>query len=139
MGLNKVIEMGRITADPELKSTPSGKSVASFTIAVDDGKDAQGNKITDFFDCVAWEKTAEMVCKYFGKGRLIGIEGKLKNRSWTTQEGQKRTKTEIQVERVHFTGEKANEATEQNSGYVGYSAPSAPKFEEIKNDYDLPF
>lgn len=139
MGLNKVIEMGRITADLELKATPSGKSVVSFTIAVDDGKDAQGNKITDFLDCVAWEKTAEMVCNYFGKGRMICIEGKLKNRSWTTQEGQKRTKTEIFVERVHFTGEKTNEATGQNSGNVGYSAPSAPKFEEIKNDYDLPF
>lgn len=139
MGLNKVIEMGRITADLELKTTQTGKSVVSFNIAVDDGKDADGNKITDFFECSAFGKNAENICKYFGKGRMIAVVGKLKTSSWTTQDGQKRTKTYVFVEGWDFTGEKATEATGQNSGNVGYSAPSAPKFEEIKNDDDLPF
>lgn len=142
MGLNKVIEMGRITADLELKTTQTGKSVVSFSIAVDDGKDADGNKITDFFDCEAWGKTAENICRYFGKGRMIAVVGKLKKNSWTTQDGHKRTKTYIFVEGFEFTGEKTNEATGQNTGdYAvpyGYTAPSAPQFEAVVDD-DLPF
>ena len=139
MALNKVIEMGRITADLELKTTQAGNSVVSFRIAVDDGKDANGNKITDFFECEAWGKNAENICKFFGKGRMIAIVGKLKSSSWTTQDGQKRTKTYIYVEGWDFTGEKSNAPTDQNSGNPGYSAPSAPQFEEVKPDDDLPF
>lgn len=135
MALNHWVGMGRLTARPEQRSTTSGKTVISFSVAVDrNSKEKQ----VDFIPCVAWEKTAEHICRFFDKGRMICVEGTLQTRSWTAQDGSKRSTMEVLVDRAHFTGEKANAATGQNSGDTGYSEQSAPSFEELRDD-DLPF
>ena len=95
-GLNKVILMGNLTKDPEFKTTPSGVSVTTFSIAVGRRFAKQGDEVTaDFFNIVAWRNTAEFVSKYFNKGRAIVVVGSLQNRSWTDQNGQKRYITEV--------------------------------------------
>lgn len=146
MALNNFVGMGRITAQPELKQTTTGKNVVSFSIAIDRNyKSQNGEKVTDFLNCVAYEKTAEMVTRYFGKGSMICVEGSVQTRSWQAQDGTKRNTTEIIVERVHFTGEKANAPAEQISAPAAqvsaptFAAPSVPKFETVQNDADLPF
>jgi single-strand DNA-binding protein len=134
--LNKVILMGRITAAPELKSTPSGVAVTSFTLAVDRvGKE----KVTDFLNIVAWRSTAEFVCKYFEKGSPIVVEGSLQSRSYTTKDGQKRTAFEVVADSVGFVpaAAKREKADEQPSAEA---MPSAEEFAEIMgNEEDLPF
>ena len=135
MALNHWVGMGRLTARPEQRSTTSGKTVISFSIAVDRNS-KNGEKQVDFIQCVAWEKTAEHICRWFDKGSMICVEGGLQTRSWVAQDGSKRSTTEIIVDRAHFTGERSNAATGQNSGDAGYSAP---RFEEVNNDDDLPF
>lgn len=105
---NKVILMGRITRDIEIKTTPSGKAVTSFSIAVDrrvQSKD--GEKITDFIDCVAWRQTADFISRFFSKGKLILIEGELQTRTYTDKNGNNRKAVEVIVDRASFTGEKA--------------------------------
>ena len=105
--MNKVIMMGRITRDLELKTTPNGQTVCSFSIAVDRNYQKQGEeKKTDFFNVVAWRATAEFITKYFGKGRLILIEGEMQTRPYTDKNGNKSTWHEIVVDKAHFTGEK---------------------------------
>ncbi len=103
---NKVILMGRITKDIELKTTPSGLSVTSFGIAVDrpSGKDKE--RATDFIDCVAWRQTAEFISRFFGKGKAILIEGKLQTRSYTDKNGTAHKVVEVVVDQAAFTGEK---------------------------------
>lgn len=97
--MNIVCLIGRMVVDPEMKFTPSGVAVTSFTIAVDRRfKSASGEKQTDFFDCVAWRQSAEYAANYLNKGRLVSIEGKLQQRSWVQQDGQKRSKVEVVVE-----------------------------------------
>lgn len=104
--LNKVIIMGRLTQDPELRSTPSGTSALQFTVAVDRNYQKQGEgKQADFINCVAWKQQAEFIAKYFGKGRMIAIEGRLQTRSYDDKNGEKRYVTEIITESVSFTGE----------------------------------
>lgn len=99
--LNHSVIMGRLTADPELRRTGTGKAVCSFTVAVDKpGKDNGAS----FIPCVAWEKTAEFIEKYFTKGSLIAVESRVESRDYTTKEGQKRTVVELVVSQVHFTG-----------------------------------
>lgn len=139
MALNKSIIMGRLTADVELRYTQTNKTVASFTVACDRGKDQP----TDWIDCVAWEKTAEMVKKYFGKGRMIALEGRLQTRTWEDNNGSKHKATEIIVERVYFTGEKKEDG---NQSYGYQSRPAGVPVEygglemmEIDDDGDLPF
>ena len=101
--LNRAIMMGRLTHDPELKTTQAGPQFCRFSIACDrDFKNTSGEKETDFFDCVAWRKTAEFVSRYFAKGRMIIVEGRMQNRSWTDKEGNKRRSTEIIVDAAHF-------------------------------------
>lgn len=105
---NKVILMGRITRDIEIKTTPSGISVTSFSIAVDrrvQSKD--GEKVTDFIDCVAWRQTADFIARFFGKGKLILLEGELQTRTYTDKNGNNRKAVEVIVDRASFTGEKA--------------------------------
>lgn len=102
---NKVILIGRHTKNPELKSTPQGTSVCTFTLAVDRRFQDQ----TDFFNCVAWKATAEFISKYFKKGDPICVEGCLQTRSWTGQDGQKRYVTEVMVDSCFFTGAKREE------------------------------
>lgn len=103
---NKVILMGRITKDIELKTTPSGLSVTSFSIAVDrpGGKDKE--RATDFIDCVAWRQTAEFISRFFSKGKAILIEGKLQTRSYTDKNGTAHKVVEVVVDQATFTGEK---------------------------------
>lgn len=137
--LNTVNLMGRITAPLELKQTQSGKSVLSFTVAVDRGiTDENGNRETDFIDLVAWGKTAEFINNYFDKGRMICIEGRLQKRSYDTQDGQKRYVTEVIVRQVHFTGEKKDD-TSTNNYEPDPQNFSMSDFQEINPDDDLPF
>lgn len=97
--LNEISIMGRLTRDPELRYTQSEKAVASFTVACDRDR---GEKQTDFIDCVAWGMTAEFLSKYFRKGSMIIVNGRLQQRSWEDRDGNKRTTHEINAERVYF-------------------------------------
>ena len=152
LNLNKVILAGRITADPELKQTPSGVSLVTFSLAVNrrfgsrDGQNQQPE--ADFFRITAWRNTAEFIAKYFRKGSAICICGSIQNRSWTDQNGQKRYVTDIIAEEANFVESRNTQDGQANYGATdAYSAPAysspaqvnAPKFEEIKTDDDLPF
>ena len=101
--LNKIMLMGRLVRDPELRRTGSGTAVASLTLAVDrDYKSQSGEKETDFIDVVAWRSTAEFVCKYFTKGRMAVVEGRLQVRDWTDKDGGRRRSAEVVAESVYF-------------------------------------
>lgn len=104
--LNRVILMGRITQDLDLRQTPNGTPVLTFNVAVDRGYAKQGeDKQTDFITCVAWQKTAEFISRYFGKGRMIAIEGNLRTRTYDDKNGSKHYVTEVYVDNASFTGE----------------------------------
>jgi single-strand DNA-binding protein len=108
--LNKVILMGRLTADPELRSTQNGTSVTQFTLAVDRNYQKQGEeRQADFINCVAWKQTAEFIVKYFGKGRMIAVEGSIQSRNYEDKQGNKRTAIEVIVSNANFTGEPKQE------------------------------
>ena len=149
--LNHIVIMGRLTRDPELRRTGSGIAVTSFTLAVDRdfGNRESGERETDFIDCVAWRQTGEFVSKYFAKGRMAVVSGRLQIRNWTDKEGGKRRTAEVIADNVYFgdskrdgdnTGSYAAPAA-QNFG--GYSAPaSAPASDFAMLDDDdaqLPF
>lgn len=105
--LNVVAIMGRLARDPELRQTTTGKNVASFRIACDRGRrDANGQSQADWLDVVAWDRTAEFVCKYFQKGSLIAIDGRLQSRSYQDKNGQNRTAVEIVAQNANFCGSK---------------------------------
>ena len=134
--LNKVILIGHMTADPELKQTPSGVSVCSFSIGVNRRFAKDGDQKTDFINIVAWRNTAEFVARYFKKGSAICICGSIQTRSWTGNNGNKRYATEVIADEASFVENKK----ESSSDDLGYSAPAeAPKFEELSADDDLPF
>lgn len=142
--LNHIVIMGRLTRDPELRRTGSGVPVASFTLAVDrdfTGKDGN-EKETDFIDCVAWRNTGEFVSKYFAKGRMACVSGRLQLRNWTDNDGNKRRNAEVVADNVYFADSK-NAAENGNSGGTGASyaaAPVAGNFEPIYvDDEQLPF
>ncbi|MGI5929954.1 single-stranded DNA-binding protein [Pseudoflavonifractor sp.] len=118
--LNRIILMGRLTRDPELRHTQTGTPVASFSLAVDrDFKDKQtGEKATDFIDIVAWRQTAEFVSRFFTKGRLAVVEGRLQIRDWTDRDGGKRRSAEVIADNVYFGDSK------RDAEAGGYSAPS---------------
>ena len=151
--LNKIFIMGRLTRDPELRRTQSGTPVTSFSLAVDrDFKSQSGEKETDFIDVVAWRSTAEFVAKYFTKGRMAVVEGRLQMRDWTDKDGNKRRSAEVVADNLYFgdsrrdTGGEGGRYTGGNSGYSapagGYAAPvgGASGFAEIdEEDGDLPF
>lgn len=125
--LNRVILMGRIAQELEMKTTQSGVSVLSFSIAVDRNFVRQGEeRQTDFIDCVAWRQQAEFINKYFGKGRMICVEGTLQKRSYDDRSGNKRWVTEVVVDNVSFTGERANQGSGDSyqSGYRSDGQPS---------------
>jgi single-strand DNA-binding protein len=147
---NKVILIGNLTADPELKQSQSGISVCSFNIAVNRKYNKDGNNECDFITIVAWRSQAEFVCKYFKKGKPILVCGQLQTRSWTDKQGNKRISTEVVADEVSFVGsaESASEAKESTPAKFDPSAtaymPDAYKansqnFEEIPNDEQLPF
>ncbi|MBQ3215360.1 MAG: single-stranded DNA-binding protein [Oscillospiraceae bacterium] len=137
--LNHITIMGRLVRDPELRRTGSGIAVASFRVAVDRDfapKDG-GERKADFIDCVAWRQTGEFISKYFTKGRMIVVDGRLEMRDWTDKDGNKRTSAEIVVANAYFGDSKRdNEGGSYNAGSFGgnsyggntYSAPAAPSY-----------
>lgn len=138
--LNVVALMGRLVADPQLRQTTTGKNVASFRVAVDRGrKDANGQNQADFFDIVAWDKSAEFVCRYFQKGSLIAVEGRLQSRNYQDKSGNNRNAVEVVVNNVSFAGNK--DAQSQNVANRAVSAPVAAsnEYTPIEDDGDLPF
>ena len=123
--LNVVAIMGRLARDPELRQTTTGKNVASFRIACDRGRRAaNGQSQADWFDVVAWDRTAEFVCKYFQKGSLIIVDGRLQSRSYQDKAGNNRTAIEIVANNVNFAGPKSSNAA-PGMGDAGYGAPMA--------------
>ena len=149
--LNHITIMGRLTRDPELRRTGSGVAVASFTVAVDrdfSGRDG-GERETDFIDCVAWRQTGEFVSKYFTKGSMIVVSGRLQIRSWTDKEGNKRRTAEVVADNCYFGESRRSEGGSSAGSYSapaasfgGYSAPAAPAsdFAMLEDDdAQLPF
>lgn len=141
MALNKVILIGNITADPELKQTQSGTSVCSFNIAVNRNFGKLDTKDCDFFTVVAWQQKAEFVSKYFKKGQAIVVCGRLENREWTDKNGNKRISTEIIAEEISFAGGKESSTEAKNEPYMPsvYSTENSQNFEAIPSDERLPF
>ncbi|MBO4983338.1 MAG: single-stranded DNA-binding protein [Clostridia bacterium] len=136
--LNKVILGGRMTADPELKQTPQGVSVTSFSIAVNRrGKDAQ----TDFINCVAWRQTADFICRFFKKGSSICISGSVQTRTWNDQQNNKRYATEIVADEAYFVDSKADAPVggSFSSDAPAFQTQENARFEEVASDDDLPF
>ena len=147
--LNHITIMGRLTRDPELRRTGTGIAVASFTVAVDrdfSGRDG-GEKETDFIDCVAWRQTGEFVSKYFTKGRMAVVSGRLQIRGWTDKDGNKRRTAEIVADNVYFgdskrDGESGNSFGAASASFGGYATPAAPASDFAMLDDDdaqLPF
>ena len=156
--INRVVLMGRLVADPELKTTNTGISVTSFRIAVDRSYVKAGaERQADFFDIVAWRSSAEFVCRNFSKGSLIAIDGQLQSRQYQTKDGQNRTAIEVVADNVSFTGERREAASaygsygqSRNADYASQMAPAAPQpaaysagsaddFQVMPLDDDLPF
>ncbi len=144
--LNTIIIMGRLTADPELRTTSSGLSVSSFTVAVDRRYQRQGEeKQTDFIPVVAWRQQAEFVSKYFSKGQMIAVEGSLQSRKYEDKNGNPRTAYDVVADRISFCGSKA----ESGGGNYGggnaaadtssFSNANANDFSTVVDDDDLPF
>lgn len=145
--LNKIFIMGRLTKDPELRRTASGTAVTSFTIAVDrDFKGQSGEKETDFIEVVAWRSTAEFVCKYFTKGRMAVVEGRLQIRDWTDKDGNKRRTAEVVADNIYFgDSKKEGGGVDYNTYHAPVTQTAAPsavsvEFTEFdEDDEDLPF
>ena len=164
--LNKIILMGRLTRDPELRRTGSGTAVASFTLAVDRdfGKNENGERETDFIDCVAWRQTGEFVSKYFTKGRMAVVSGRLQIRNWNDKDGNKRRSAEVVADNVYFGDSKRDDQVGGSfggnayggsygggygapapaaGGFGGYAAPSSPSASDFAmlddDDAQLPF
>lgn len=133
---NKCIMMGRIVNDPEMRTTPNGVNVCTFRIAVDRRFRTKGEeKKSDFFNVSAWRQQAEFVCNYFGKGRMILVEGELNTRPYTDKNGNQATWYEIVAERVCFTGEKRDGYTQATAPQGAPPVPSAGNFEDAGGDY----
>lgn len=142
--MNKVILMGRLTRDPEMRQTASGLPVARFTIAVNRRFAKEGQQNADFISCVAWRQTAEFIQKYFRKGNMLAVVGSIQTGSYTNNQGQKVYTTEVLIDEAYFTGEKSGNAScnnyggnsgyGDNSGYDGGFNEISPEDEE-----DLPF
>ena len=135
---NKVILIGYLTDTPELKQTQTGISVASFTIGVNRRYSAEGRQETDFINIVCWRKTAEFVCRYFGKGSAILVCGSLQTRTYTDRDGNKRHATEVVADEAAFVERKSESA--QTGGIPAYGAPdSGGSFEKLDPEDELPF
>ena len=144
--LNHITIMGRLTRDPELRRTGSGVAVASFTVAVDRdfGKNENGEKETDFIDCVAWRQTGEFVSKYFTKGRMAVVSGRLQIRSWTDKDGNKRRTAEVVADNVYFGDSRRDgDGVPAAGSFGGYSAPASAPASDFAmledDDAQLPF
>jgi single-strand DNA-binding protein len=141
LNLNKVILGGRLTADVELKTTPSGVSVCSFSLAVGRKYTKQGEQPqTDFINCVAWRTTAEFISRYFKKGSCICVIGSIQTRSYTAQDGTKRYATEVVADEATFVEKKASASDNSAQGGYNHSVePTTPQWEEVSGDEELPF
>ena len=150
--LNSVIIMGRLTADPDLRTTNSGVSFCRFSVAVDRNFQKQGQeRQTDFINCVSWRQQAEFISKYFRKGQMIAVQGQLQQNSFTDQQGNKRSSYEVLVDRANFCGSKAESGAQQgdrSGGYggqqqgqsVSYANSGSEDFSDIApTEDDLPF
>jgi single-strand DNA-binding protein len=150
--LNRTILMGRLVADPELKTTASGISVTSFRIAVERSYVKNGEeRKADFIDIVCWRQTAEFVCRYFSKGSLIAVEGQLQSRTYQAKDGTNRYVVEVVADNVSFTGERRDGSSSYSQSYSqptppvpaqpapSYQSGSASDFQEMPFDDDLPF
>lgn len=130
--LNKVIIMGRLTRDPELRRTQGGTAVTSFTMAVDrDFKSQSGEKETDFIDVVAWRNTGEFAAKYLAKGRMAAVEGRIQVRDWQDKDGNRRKSVEVVADNVYFADSKRDSKPQESR--------EDQEFDEIEDDGDLPF
>lgn len=153
--LNHIVIMGRLTREPELRTTQSGVKVATFTVAVDrdySGRDG-GEKQTDFIDCVAWRQGGEFVATYFHKGSMIVVSGRLESRKWQDRDGNNRTNWEINCDHTYFGEARRQDGngsygSQTNNSYGGYTAPprasaphQPPTFTELpdEDDGELPF
>ena len=138
--MNRVILMGRLTADPELRQTPQGTAVTRFTIAVDRRFRKEGGQQADFITCVAWRQTAEFICRFFQKGRMIAVEGQLQSRSWDSQDGKRQYATEVIIDNAYFTGSRNENSngTHQSTGayQTNFSAPEAPTYSAPQSQSD---
>lgn len=141
--LNKIFIMGRLTRDPELRRTQNGTAVAGFALAVDrDYKNADGTKETDFIEVVAWRSSAEFVSKYFAKGRMAVVEGRIQIRDWQDKDGNKRRNAEVVADNVYF-----GDSKKEGDSSGGYKAagkavdvePGEGEFAEIEDEEDSPF
>lgn len=146
--LNRIVCMGRLTRDPELRYTASNVPVCSFTVAVDRDFEVNGERPTDFIDAVAWRQAGEFVSKYFQKGSMIVVEGRMESRRWQDKDGNKRISWEINVDRTYFGSSKRDSEasggsqTQQPSEPASGSYPQQGKFTDIDPDEDdgeLPF
>ena len=149
--LNRIVIMGRLVRDPDLRRTQAGTAVAAFTLAVDrDFKDAAtGERTADFIDCVAWRQTGEFVSRYFSKGRMAVAEGRLQLRDWVDRDGNKRRSAEVVVEQMYFGdsrsegGQKSGQPVPKEAGYqAAYlsTGREADEFRELQDDDgELPF
>ena len=148
--MNNICLLGRMTADPELRHTPSQVAVTSFTVAVDRSYTPKGQEWqTDFIPVVAWEQTAEFVCRYFRKGQRIALQGSLRTRSYTDKDGNKRKAYEVVADNVFFAESKNggaapashydNQVPQYSEPQPAFSTASSGDFEEIVSDDELPF
>ena len=140
--LNKIIIMGRLTRDPELRRTGSGTAVTSFSLACDrDFKSQSGEKETDFIEVVAWKNTAEFVSKYFSKGRMAVVDGRLQIRDWTDKAGNKRTTAEVVADNVYFADSKRSESNDnQKENFNALSGRLIDDFVPISEEGgEIPF
>lgn len=146
--LNSMVIMGRLTADPELRTTPNGVSVTTFTVAVDRPFQSAGSeRVSDFFDVVAWRRQAEFITRFFHKGNMICVQGYMTTRTYTDRNGVNRKVYELVAENAHFTGEKRGDApvaipaapAPVAAPTASYSSGNRGDFAEIAGDDDLPF
>lgn len=131
--MNKIILLGRITKDIELKNTPQGTPVATFTLAVNRRFAKEGQQQADFPNCVAWRQQAEFLAKYFKKGSMVAVVGSLQTRSWDGADGKKQYATEVMVDEVYFAGEKKETQSEPTTDFTDFAEA------DFEDDDDLPF
>ena len=135
--MNRVILVGRFARDPELRSTNTGKSVATFSLAVDRRYKQEGQPEADFFNIVAWGRQAEVICQYLGKGRQIALTGRLQSRSYEAQDGTKRYVTEVVMEEFDFIGNKSDTASQ--SSPMKADEDLDEDFHLMADDEEVPF
>ncbi len=138
--INSVVLMGRLTADPELKTTPNGTSVTSFSLAVERNYAPKGQeRETDFINVVAWRQTAEFICRYFGKGQMIAVEGSIQTRKYQDKKGNNRVSVEVVANQVSFCGSKNEGGARQQEPADPLDVDTGDDFEDLPDDDMLPF